>query len=100
MKDSRNTKAEEMKRQTERNILEEEGGKEHFGGFSGGEITQMSLKASMTVFCICVHGGRQTDGRMDTKGVVAAGTENENVRFQNRANECFLRWCQGLVSPQ
>lgn len=90
MKDSRNTKGEEMKRQTQREESTTERGrggegeKEHFGGFSGGEIIQMSLKASMTVVSLCILGNRQID--RETDGHRGSSGCSGNVRFQNRTN--------------
>lgn len=103
MKDSRNIKAEEMKRQTQgeeratererkkEKISKREREKAHCGGFSGGEITQLSLKACMTVFALCILGasGRQTEKQMDKEGVVDTLTGSENVRLQNRAMSGF-----------
>lgn len=58
--------------QREREILKGEGGKNTLGGFSGGEITQMSLKASLTVFSLCILGdtrtNRETDGHRGSGG--------------------------------
>jgi len=45
--------------------LKGEGEKEYFGGFSGSEPTQMSLKSSMTVFSLCILRDRQTDRETD-----------------------------------
>lgn len=59
-------------REREREILKGEGGKNTLGGFSGGEITQMSLKASLTVFSLCILGdtrtNRETDGHRGSGG--------------------------------
>ena len=77
MKEGRNTKADEMNRQTQReesatererereNILREDEEKKHFCGVPRGEITQMSLKAPVTVFALSILAIRQTDRETD-----------------------------------
>lgn len=65
MKTQTENKALQREREKEKKILIGEGERQHFGGFSGGESTQMSLKASMTVFFFCILTNRQTDRETD-----------------------------------
>ena len=85
-------------------MLRREGEKEHFGRFSGGEITQMSLKASMSVFAP-LYSGRHVDRQRNrwTKG--KRGMQGQAVEmsgFETEQTSSFKRciWVSESITAQ